>query len=167
MQNGDELDEESDAADVLRANLKADLKDQEKLISSSGTLLGYRYDGSGLVVPDSTPAPPDDPRCYTPVARPGHRAPHVWLESGEAIYDLLGPDFNLLILAGTSHDVDPIVAAAAALGLPLQVTEISEPAVRDVYQADLVMIRPDLMVAWRGHHPPSDPAALIDTIRGA
>ena len=43
MQHGDELDEDSHSSELLRAELKADLKDQEKLISSSGTLLGYRY----------------------------------------------------------------------------------------------------------------------------
>ena len=57
MQYGDELDASGPAADAFRAELSVDLKDQEKLISSSGTLLGYRYEGSPIVVPDGTTGP--------------------------------------------------------------------------------------------------------------
>ena len=167
MQNGDEIDEVSAAGDALRAELKADIKEQEKLIASSGTLLGYRYEGSPIVVADGTPEPPDDARQYVPVARPGHRAPHVWLDDGAALFDRLGPDFTLLRIGADAPAGDMLVEAAHAAGVPLHILELSEDIVAEVYDAKLVLIRPDLMVAWRADELPANPAAVIDTIRGA
>jgi len=167
MQNGDEIDSEGPESEQLRAELAADIREQEKLIASSGTLLGYRYEGSPIVVPDGTTEPPDNARQYLPVARPGHRAPHVWLDDGAALYDRLGPDFTLLITGPISPDVTDVADAAAAAGVPLQVLHVTDPVAAEVYDATLVLIRPDLMVAWRSDEPPADAAALIDTIRGA
>ena len=45
----------------------------------NGYHLGYRYDDSPIVWPDGTPAPPLEGKTYTQIARPGARAPHVWL----------------------------------------------------------------------------------------
>ncbi len=167
MQYGDELDATGPVADAFRAELSVDLKDQEKLISSSGTLLGYRYEGSPIVVPDGTPAPPDDARNYVPVARPGHRAPHLWLDDGAALYDRFGPGFNLLVLGESPPDPSGIVAAADVAGLPLDLVRITEPAAREIYGADLVLVRPDLMVGWRSDSVPAEPAGIIDKLRGA
>ncbi len=44
-----------------------------------GMHLGYRYENSPICIPDGTPPTPDDSRNYIPTARPGSRAPHVWL----------------------------------------------------------------------------------------
>ncbi len=62
MQYGAELDDDSDASAALRSTLAAELKQQEKLIASSGTLLGYRYHNSPIVVPDGSAETADDPR---------------------------------------------------------------------------------------------------------
>ena len=47
--------------------------------SPTACMLGYRYDNSPIVCADGTPAPPDPSHPYTQTARPGARAPHVWL----------------------------------------------------------------------------------------
>ncbi len=167
MQNGDELDGDGPESDRVRAELKADIKEQEKLIASSGTLLGYRYEGSPIVVPDGSSAPPDDARRYVPTARPGHRAPHLWLDDGTALFDRLGPDFTLLTTGDVPPETTGIIEAAEATGLPLQLLHLTDPIVHEVYDAALVLIRPDLMIAWRSDTPPTNPKALIDTIRGA
>ncbi|MGH1492421.1 MAG: FAD-dependent monooxygenase [Acidimicrobiales bacterium] len=167
MQNGDELDGEGPESDQVRRDLKADIKDQEKLIASSGTLLGYRYEGSPIVVSDGTPEPPDDARKYLPIARPGHRAPHVWLDSGDALFDRLGPGFTLLRVGDSPPDTSALIEAAATVGVPLTVLDLTEPIVSEVYEAALVLIRPDMMIAWRSDEAPADPAALVDTVRGA
>jgi len=167
MQNGDELDGDSAESERLRTELKADITEQEKLIASSGTLLGYRYEGSPIVVPDGSPEPPDDARQYVPVARPGHRAPHVWLDDGHALYDRLGPDFTLLVIGDSAPDTAGIVEAAAVAGVPLHVVVLSDAIAKEVYGAGLVLIRPDLMIAWRAEGAPDDPKVLIDTVRGA
>ena len=46
--------------------------------------------------PTARPPPPDDPAEYTPSARPGSRAPHVWLRDGRSTLDLYGRGFTLL-----------------------------------------------------------------------
>ena len=117
--------------------------------------------------PTAQPAPPDDARNYVPVARPGHRAPHLWLDDGAALYDRFGTGFNLLVLGESPPDPSTIVAAADAAGLPLDVVRITEPAAREIYGADLVLVRPDLMVGWRSNSVPAEPAAVIDRLRGA
>jgi hypothetical protein len=69
-------------------------------VNTFGLVLGSSY-ASAAVVPDGT-APPDeaDPVAdYMPTARPGHRAPHLWLERAEerrATFDLFDMAFTLL-----------------------------------------------------------------------
>ena len=149
MQNGKELDDASVSGRELRKALAADIKDQEKLIASSGTLLGYRYEDSDIIVPDGTEEPPDDPRRYIPVARPGHRAPHVWLENGIALFDKLGKYFTLLQLSALDNESVYFTQYAQEIGLPLEVLNLLDDNVRKIYESDLILIRPDLMVAWR------------------
>ena len=166
MKNGPEVDEDSEAGDALRAEIQADLKDQEKLVVSSGTLLGYRYNGSPIVVPDGTPEPLDHPRNYMPTARPGHRAPHVWLDDGSSILDRFGQGFTLLLF-GEDADPGDFPAAAAEIGLPLTVERIMEPTAAEAYETRLALVRPDLMMAWRGDVAPADTRQVLDVVRGA
>jgi hypothetical protein len=51
--------------------------------------------------------------------------------------------------------------------LPLVTIKIDEPKVRDIYQYNLVLVRPDGHVAWRGDTVPENAAAIIDQVRGA
>ena len=44
-----------------------------------------------------------------------------------------------------------MAAAASALGLDMKVVDLRSDEARDLYQADLVLIRPDQIVAWRGN----------------
>ena len=130
------------------------------------THLGYRYDASPVIVPDGTDAPNDPPMEYTQTARPGSRAPHVWLADGKSTLDLFGRGFVLLRFA-PSIDVTALEAAARAHGVPLQVIDIDHAAARALYVNRLVLVRSDGFVAWRADAMPSDAASLIDTVRGA
>lgn len=167
MQHGDELDEQSPEGWALRDELKAELKTQEKLLKSSGVLLGYRYENSPICVPDGTPPPDDDPRLYTPTARPGHRVPHAWMIDGRSVLDVLGPWFTLLCF-----DIDPktrsaFQQAATSLNVPLQVVDLQEPAIRSLYGGvGFVLVRPDMMVAWRGDQS-QDAMTILQRVRGA
>lgn len=107
---------------------------------SWGVQFGYRYDPSPIIVPDGTDAPPDDPMVYTPTARPGSRAPHVWLAPGRSTLDLFGRDFTLLDLSTMGEDA------------------------RAAYGRRFVLVRPDGHVAWRGDAAPD--AAVIRQVRG-
>jgi 2-polyprenyl-6-methoxyphenol hydroxylase-like FAD-dependent oxidoreductase len=120
-----------------------------------GITFGGRYDGSPIVVPDGTGPPPDSPNAYVPSACPGGRAPHLWLDDGRSLYDALGFEFTLLVLGGQATGAEkfraPFQAAADALEIPLSVVPIPAESARDLYGADLALIRPDQIVAWRGN----------------
>jgi hypothetical protein len=131
-----------------------------------GLQIGYRYEDSPICVPDGTPPPPDDPAEYAPSARPGSRAPHVFLRDGRSIIDLYGRGFVLLRFPGAASGAT-IEQAARARGVPLATVAIDEPEAAALYQSRLVLVRPDGHVAWRGDAPPQDAVSLIDTVRGA
>jgi 2-polyprenyl-6-methoxyphenol hydroxylase-like FAD-dependent oxidoreductase len=133
---------------------------------ANGVMLGYRYDNSPIVMSDSTPAPPDPPHPYTQTARPGARAPHVWLKDGRSTLDLYGHGFVLLRLGDRPPAADSIVAAAKARGVPLTAIDIEQPDVLAAYERRLVLVRPDGHVAWRADQAPADAGALLDMLRG-
>ncbi|MDO8389501.1 MAG: FAD-dependent monooxygenase [Actinomycetota bacterium] len=134
---------------------------------SQGIGMGYRYEGSPIVVPDGTPEPADEPSNYQPTARPGHRAPHAWLADGRSMLDLFGKGFVLLNFGAAAADVAALTAAAAATGVPLTVEAIDQPEIAGQYGRLLVLVRPDGQVAWRADSAPADAQQLFDVVRGA
>jgi hypothetical protein len=56
--------------------------------------------------------------------------------------------------------------AFATLGAPLQVLDAPDAGPRDVYGYDLLLLRPDMHVAWRGNALPAEPAALAAMATG-
>jgi hypothetical protein len=130
-----------------------------------GLQLGYRYEDSPICVADGTPPLPDDPETYRPSTRPGMRAPHAWLKEGRSTLDLFGRGFTLLCFGVTSN-ADRFARAAASCGLPLQIIGIDDPAIANAYERNLVLVRPDGHVAWRGDSVPPDAGAVLDRVRG-
>ena len=56
---------------------------------------------------------------------------------------------------------------ATVLGIPLRVVDLVHlPRLRTLYAADLVLLRPDQHVAWRGTDV-DDPEALLRSVLGA
>jgi 2-polyprenyl-6-methoxyphenol hydroxylase-like FAD-dependent oxidoreductase len=133
---------------------------------SNGIMLGYRYDDSPILWPDGTPAPPDEPMNYRQTARPGARAPHVWLADGRSTLDLFGRGFTLLRLGAEAPPASRIAVAAAECGVPLTTVEITEPQVLAAYERRLALVRPDGHVAWRADGEPADVRSLIDKVCG-
>jgi hypothetical protein len=131
-----------------------------------GIQLGYRYENSPICVPDGTPAPPDETATYTQTARPGHRAPHVWLAPGQSTLDLFGRGFVLMRFGTKPIDAATLMTAAAERQVPLAVHDIPDQQAAALYERRLVMVRPDGHVAWRGDEVPADAARVIDTVRG-
>lgn len=168
---GDEVDADTPEGEQRRTELKKVIVKQEKLLASFGVVLGYRYEGSPIVVADGSPEPPDDARFYVPTGRPGHRAPHVWLDDKVALMDRFGAGFNLLCFDNCDLDPepDPGVAALAEVAhqrsVPLTVLHIDNAEARALYGARLALVRPDLMVAWRGERIESA-TAILDRVTG-
>jgi 2-polyprenyl-6-methoxyphenol hydroxylase-like FAD-dependent oxidoreductase len=131
-----------------------------------GIQLGYRYENSPISLPDGTPAPPDETATYTQTARPGHRAPHVWLAPGQSTIDLFGRGFVLMRFGAAPADAEPLVKIAAERRVPLAVRDIRNEEATALYERRLVLVRPDGHVAWRGDEVPADAASLIDKVRG-
>jgi hypothetical protein len=155
---------EGDAARKAYGDWYTELMSHEWFMN--GYHLGYRYDDSPIVVPDGTPAPPLEGKTYTQVARPGARAPHVWLADGRSTLDLYGRGFVLLRLGAGAPAGESLVRAARERGVPLEVVAIEAPDVLRAYERRLVLVRPDGHVAWRADAEPADAGAIIDRVRG-
>ncbi len=132
-----------------------------------GIFLGVRYEDSAIMVPDGTPAPPDAPNRYVPVARPGSRAPHCWLGDGEALHDRFGIGFTLLEFAPPSERTGALREAFGRKRVPLKVLRIDNEWARERYGRDYALVGPDQHVVWRANSPPSDADRLVDVVRGA
>lgn len=116
-----------------------------------GITFGGRYDGSPIIKPDGTPPPADAMNIYVPSASPGGRMPHLWLEDGRSVFDLLGLDWSLVVVNGAAGDgIAGFRGAANDLGIDLTVVELAEDGASELYGAQLLLVRPDQIVAWRG-----------------
>jgi hypothetical protein len=133
---------------------------------ANGIMLGYRYDDSPIVWPDGTSPPPDVSHPYTQTARPGARAPHVFLDDGRSTLDLFGRGFTLLRLGPNAPFAPAIERAAAERNVPIWFPHFNEPQAVAAYERALVLVRPDGHVAWRGDQEPADAGSLIDMVRG-
>jgi 2-polyprenyl-6-methoxyphenol hydroxylase-like FAD-dependent oxidoreductase len=141
-------------------------REQRKVTEILGIEAGYRYVDSPLVWPEAGEAPDPDSSHYMPTAWPGARLPHVWLGDGAALHDRLGDGFTLLRLGPAPADTAALEAAFQAAATPLQVEDVPDVAARELYERDLILVRPDLHVVWRGNRPPEDPGLLLAVVTG-
>jgi hypothetical protein len=161
------LEEDSPAGAAGRREFGSRCRElSEREFNAPGVHFGAFYGHSPIVAAEPGDAPPEAPDRYMPEARPGARAPHAWLGEREALYDRFGRDFTLLKL-GPRIDTHALEAAAQARGVPLTVVELPRDDLRRLYARDLVLIRPDQHVAWRGDSAPRDADALLATVTGA
>jgi len=163
-----EIEEETPAGVSARAEAGIYLnRHVREEFNIPGITFGARYDGSLLIAGDGEAPPSDQMNDYVPTAIPGGRAPHFWLADGRSLYDVLGFEFSLLRLGPKPPDAAPFVKAAAARNMPLTVVDRPEEELRALYAADLALIRPDQIVAWRGNRPPEHVDKLLARVSGA
>ena len=164
-----DIRDDTPAGAATRANLArvADVE-QRKSNEMIGAELGYRYVGSPLIASEPGEGPEHDFREYVPTTWPGARLPHAWLRDGSAMQDRIGygHGYTLLRLGGTQADTGALQRAFAALGAPLQALDIPDQAPRDIYGYDLLLLRPDMHVVWRGNDAPPEPAKLAALATG-
>ena len=159
------IEDDSEDGRQLRQRLGDSLtRDVGRMFRTAGLQLGYRYEESPICIDDGTPPVPDDPEKFIPSERPGSRAPHAFLADGHSTLDLFGRGFVLLRFGAA--DTAGLERAAAAAGMPLKVVDVDETEVGALYGRNLVLVRPDGHVAWRGEAIPSDAAALVNRARG-
>ena len=184
-----ELDDDSPAGQQARAVAGEYLNGHvRREFNVPGVTFGGRYDGSPIIVSDGSTPPPDAANSYQPTACPGGRPPHAWLADGRSLFDLFGFEWTLLVLQDSVGDPAPATArfeaAARSLGVDLRVvcpedeappdlqsqkgTNTQEGEQRpmdqkrliDLYEAPLILIRPDHIVAWRGTSDANAPRVM-------
>jgi hypothetical protein len=136
-----------------------------KTFISDGIALGFRYK-SPVVIADGTPAPRDSVMEYHQASRPGSRAPHAWLSESRSTIDLFGHGFVLMRSGADTPDPSGLAAAAKQRGVPFEVVTNEDPAIAQIYEQPLVLVRPVGHIAWRAAAAAPDPLAIIDRVRG-
>jgi 2-polyprenyl-6-methoxyphenol hydroxylase-like FAD-dependent oxidoreductase len=150
-----------------RANLaRVALAEQPKSNEMIGAELGYRYENSPIVWPEEGDAPAHDFIEYRPTTFPGARLPHVWLQDGSAVQDRIGYDLGFTLLRFSGQETISLEKAFASLGAPFRVLDLRDERARELYGRDLILLRPDMHVAWRGNRPPADPLLLARMATG-
>jgi 2-polyprenyl-6-methoxyphenol hydroxylase-like FAD-dependent oxidoreductase len=152
---------------ATRANLvRVAEVEQRKSNEMIGAELGYRYVDSPVVC-DLPGGPEHRFRVYEPTSWPGARLPHAWLADGTPMQDRIPYDgFTLLRLGRTGADTSGLETTLRASGAPLTVVEVPDDGPRQVYGHDLLLLRPDLHVVWRGNRPPEDPGEVATIATG-
>jgi len=148
----------------------AEVADREQRWSNDlpGIELGYRYRDSHLIADEVGAGPDPDSFAYSPTTWPGARLPHVWLDDGSALHDHLGRCFTLLHDASLGVELDELAAAFARCGAPFDTFAVRSSAAARVFEGHgLILVRPDLHVAWRGRDAIADPAQLAALATGS
>lgn len=154
-----------EARGVLRAVTHVAETTQRRTHEMVGTELGYVYAGSPVIVEGDEVDLPDVPEVYIPTGRPGARLPHMWLADGSALQDRLrNTEFSLLVFDGS--DASALSEAFRAQGVPLAVHVLAQADLARVYGAPVVLVRPDLHVAWRGLPADVDGIELVQRVTG-
>jgi 2-polyprenyl-6-methoxyphenol hydroxylase-like FAD-dependent oxidoreductase len=156
--NGDGQAHRQRVAQFLATN------DAENL--SLGIELDVRYDDSPVVVPDGSATPPWDRRTFVPTVRPGHRAPNVALGERDTLFDRFGPEFTLVDALDDNGQSSRLLSEAARVGMPIRHLTLTDPALAALYRHRLVLVRPDLHIAWSGTDS-TDAADVIARATGA
>jgi 2-polyprenyl-6-methoxyphenol hydroxylase-like FAD-dependent oxidoreductase len=144
-----DLDAEVSISGERRAEISAGIAELGNAENESyGIEFGYIYHQSPIVAVEQDIEPPSDPLHYIPTTMPGARLPSTFLKDGSALFDRLGSWFTLVNFG--KSDAGPFVAAAEKAGIPLQVLNLEEPSLERVYGRDVLLVRPDQHIAWRG-----------------
>jgi 2-polyprenyl-6-methoxyphenol hydroxylase-like FAD-dependent oxidoreductase len=164
-----DIRDDTSAGAATRRNLSAvaDIE-QRKSNEMIGAELGYRYVDSPVIC--NIPGGPEHLfREYQPTTWPGARLPHVWLDDGTPMQDRIPDGYTILKLGRSKADASGLERAIRSHGAPVTVLDVPDRIARDIYGYDLILLRPDMHVVWRGNAVPEDAAeiAAIATGHGA
>jgi 2-polyprenyl-6-methoxyphenol hydroxylase-like FAD-dependent oxidoreductase len=146
----------------------------------NGLDLGVHYE-QGAFVADDTPRPPvaSEVTEYQPSARPGERAPHLWLRDRDdtrlSTIDLFGRDFVLLTAGGGGSWQAAATDVARQRAVPLRAVDIAPAAALTAEDGAFgaaygiagdgaVLVRPDGHVAFRAPAAVGDPLGTLNHV---
>ncbi len=165
----------ANALSMGRTARQSNVLPRREFLNEQGLIFGAQYE-SMAIVPDGTPpVAVDDPVTdYVPSARPGSRAPHVWLTRGNeqiSTIDLFGLHF--VLLAGrdgnawrqAAHEIAPSWPPLIAFTVGHD-GNLGDPGGNwhHAYGVDTdgaVLVRPDGHVAWRSRSGASNPTEIL------
>jgi 2-polyprenyl-6-methoxyphenol hydroxylase-like FAD-dependent oxidoreductase len=133
---------------------------------SLGIELDVRYDDSPIVCATDGEAPPWDRRTFVPTVLPGHRAPNVVVADSETLFDKFGDGYTLVDAVPGPSDAKRLLDEAELVGMPVRHLILDDPRLCQLYGHRLVLVRPDLHIAWSGTAV-ADPAEVVARVRGA
>ena len=55
---------------------------------------------------------------------------------------------------------------AKKAGFPVKIHPLDDQGAAELYGSNFVLVRPDLMVAWRANELPERPKSILDIVRG-
>jgi hypothetical protein len=87
------------------------------------------------------------------------------LADGRSVLDLFRGRFTLLNFAPAT-DSGALARALRTRGIPVDEEWVGAKGARELYSCAIALIRPDGIVAWRGHGCPADPDSLVDQVTG-
>ncbi|HVL55423.1 MAG TPA: FAD-dependent oxidoreductase, partial [Burkholderiaceae bacterium] len=149
-----EIEDGGPAGEAARERVGRDAYDLNvQQYCAAGLNFGYFYDDSPIIAYDDDTPPPYTMGSFTESTVPGCRLPHFRLADGRSLYDALSDGYTLLRF-DASVDVEPLAAAARAVGMPLAVLDVAAGDVPAAYRHRLVLARPDQHVGWRGDAVP-------------
>lgn len=149
-----------------REQLEGFLEQEAYQIDNVGIHFDYRYPDSPIVWGEAGAPPRWHWNKITPSTFPGSRVPSMHLADGSALFDYLGTDLTLVDLSEDCTGKSSAVRAQE-VGIPLTYLAIGDTGVRAAWGCDLVLVRPDQHVAWRGNAPPVAWDAVLDCVRGS
>jgi len=162
----DEIFSRTEAGESMKRKLiqVAD-SEQRKGNRMIGAELGYRYVDSPCI--DNVPGGPEHRVGeYNPNVWPGSRLPHCWLDDGSALQDQLSETYILLSLGKKPLDTSKLRQSYEKIGAPVAEVRIDSNRLRDLYGFDLLVLRPDMHVAWRGNDAPPNPQEIASISTG-
>ncbi|KAL4742431.1 FAD binding domain-containing protein [Aspergillus similis] len=159
---GDVLDAEGEEGEDVRMYLRRWIAESGPDILDRGVELDLRYEGSPCIWTEHQSEGEEDDawdaQRYRPSTRPGRRAPHVFLKDGKtSTYDFLGTEWTLMQFItheseSEARKAETFLRVAKRRDFLLQhVLLCGEEKVRRIWKRDLVLVRPDTHVAWRGN----------------
>lgn len=138
------------------AHLAGFLAQETAQVTTAGVHFGYRYP---VTHAEEGPPPRWDWIEYVPTTWPGGRPPSL-LVDGTPLFDRFGTGFTLVDLSGVDSGA-VLVKEAVRRGIPMTHLPVTE-TIRATWERNLVLIRPDQHVAWRGDIPPDDWGRVLD-----
>lgn len=138
------------------------LVNEKLVVENMKDLIGlpdYRYDSSAVI--DGDTAVIAETSMHDILGLPGTRIPHIWLDDQKklSLLDMIKSRFMLVQYNHNCLKEENITGICRQLNIPLHIiTIIDHPnavnewqrIMKDAHNDDLVLVRPDGFIAWRG-----------------